>query len=94
MTRLRRDQLEQLSKDGLIALVERLWNTYEPLRTEVEQLRDAVRDLKRPPPTSRNSSQPPSRDQKADALRRTRRRRPGAQRGHARRERPLVDNPD
>jgi len=48
--------LEQFSKAELIALVVQLQERLATLEAEVAQLR-------RPPTNSRNSSQPPSRDQ-------------------------------
>lgn len=80
------DSLRDLSRDELIALVIQLAERLERLEAEVEQ-------LKRPPTTSHNSSQPPSRDQKADRPKPKRRRHRGAKAGHAKAERPLTDSP-
>jgi transposase len=89
------ESLRDLSRDELIALVLQLAERLERLEAEVER-------LKRPPPTSRNSSQPPSRDtapaggcrcQKPNAPARKRRRHRGAKAGHAKAERPLTDSP-
>jgi len=49
---------------------------------------------KQPPTTSQNSSQPPSRDFKAEKKKRTRSKKQGAQPGHEKRERQLVENPN
>jgi transposase len=81
------DSLRDLSREELIALVMQLAERLERLEAEVE-LR------KQPPPTSRNSSQPPSRDQKASRPKPKRRRHRGAKTGHAKMERPLTDTPD
>jgi hypothetical protein len=51
--------LHELSQEELIALIQRLFEEVRRLEAEVEH-------LKYPPPTSRNSSQPPSRDWKAN----------------------------
>lgn len=79
------DDLNHLSREELVALVLLLVEEVQTLRAEVER-------LKGPPPTSRNSSQPPSRDWKANRPDKGRKAR-GAQLGHAKRARPLVDNP-
>ncbi len=68
------------------------------VRALVEDLLVRVTDLearlKRPPTTSRNSSQPPSRDQKSDSPMSKRHRRRGAKPGHAKAERAWVEMPD
>ncbi len=68
------------------------------VRQLLEQLLARLNDLEtgpnQPPVTSRNSSQPPARDQKRDRVTSKRRRRRGAKPGHAKAERPLVDQPD
>jgi transposase len=80
------DELNQLSRDDLLALVLLLVEEVQTLRAEVARLNG-------PPPTSRNSSQPPSRDWKGDrAAKRAKKR--GAKLGHAKAERPLSDSPD
>ncbi len=81
------ESLRDLSRDELIALV---WQLVE----QVRQLQAEVEQLKRPPVTSRNSSQPPSRDQKPNVPARKRRRHRGAKAGHVRAERPLTDTPN
>jgi len=65
---------------------------------EQQQLRIAALEaeldkLRQPPPNSTNSSQPPSRDQKADRPRKKRRKH-GPPCGHAKYSRPLAENPD
>jgi transposase len=80
------DELNQLPREELVALILLLIEEVQTLRAEVER-------LKGPPPTSRNSSQPPSRDWKAN--RSSKRAKPhGAKPGHAQMVRPLVDTPD
>jgi transposase len=87
MTRLpTADDVNQLSRDELVALVLLLVEEVQALRAEVARLQG-------PPPTSRNSSQPPSRDWKANRPAKTRKAR-GAKPGHAIMTRPLVDTPD
>ena len=80
------DSLRDKSRDELMALVIELAERLERLEAEVGQ-------LKRPPTNSHNSSQPPSRDQKADRPKPKRRRHRGAKAGHAKAERPLTDSP-
>jgi len=79
--------LRDLSQEEMIALIQRLFEEVRRLEAEVER-------LKQPPPTSHNSSQPPARDWKADPSQRQRRKKVGAKVGHAKAERPLVDNPE
>jgi transposase len=97
------EQLQDLSRDELIAVilvlmeqVRQLTETVEQLTGTVEQLRAENEQLKHPPTSSQNSSQPPSRDWKADTPtgRRTPRKKRGAQPGHAKAERALVEQPD
>ncbi|HEY5731373.1 MAG TPA: DUF6444 domain-containing protein, partial [Anaerolineales bacterium] len=78
-------RVEELSREDLQALVLQLMDRVRELE---EQLR-----VKRTPPNSKNSSQPPSRDFKSDKKKQRRRRR-GAKAGHARQERELVEKPD
>jgi transposase len=61
------------------------------LLKRLEQLEE---HFKKPPATSRNSSQPPSKDQKSDLPSKRNPRKRGAKVGHPKAERPLVDNPD
>lgn len=92
MERPNRAQLEQWTKAELIELVERLFGQLDPLQTAVKQLRTEVEQLKQPVATSRNSSLPPARDQKANTP--PRRHKPrGARPGHVRMERPWVEQP-
>jgi transposase len=78
-------QVEELSREELQALV------FELLK-RVRELEEQLR-LKRTPPNSKNSSQPPSRDFKSEK-KKSRRRRRGAKPGHKKQERTLVEKPD
>ena len=82
-----KDQLNELSKAELIELLSQVLDRVARLEAEVER-------LKHPPANSRNSSQPPSHDQKVTLLQSRRRKRRGAKPGHAKMERPLVEHPD
>jgi len=65
--------------------------------TETAERRQADGErLKYPPTSSQNYSQPPARDWRADGLpgKRRRKKKPGAQPGHAKAERPLVAQPE
>jgi FtsZ-binding cell division protein ZapB len=97
------DKLRDLSREELIALVgqqaeqiARLTEQVRQLTETVQQLQAEIERLKHPPTSSRNSSQPPSRDWKADTPtgQRPRKKKRGAQPGHAKAERPLVGQPD
>lgn len=78
-------RVEELSREELRVLVIELMNRVRELE---EQLR-----IKRTPPNSKNSSQPPSRDFKSDK-KKSRRRRRGAKPEHEKRVRELVEKPD
>jgi len=80
------DKLNELSRDELIALIGQLVAEIGVLRAELDKLQT-------PPTTSRNSSQPSSRDWKSDQPADKRSKKRGAQPGHAKAQRPLVDNP-
>jgi transposase len=84
------DKLRDLSRDELIAVILQLMERVSQLEAEVAALKQ------KPPTSSRNSSQPPSRDWKADTPtgQRPRKKKCGAQAGHAKTERRLVEKPD
>jgi transposase len=81
------EQIEHLAHTELVALVKALMAENVALRAELDQLRQ-------PPPTSRNSSQPPSRDAKRNRPADRKRKKLGPPFGHARKTRALVDQPD
>jgi transposase len=78
---------DELSREELIALIYEMAKEISELKAELEQ-------LKQPPTTSRNSSQPPSRDFKSEKKKRKRSKPKGAKAGHEKQERPLVENPN
>ena len=78
--------IEELSREELIALLYELMN-------RVHELEEKLR-LKQTPTTSKNSSQPPSRDFKGEKKKRRRSRKKGAKFGHEKQERALVEKPD
>ena len=98
------EQLHGLPREELIALlgqqaeqIARLTEEIQQLAETVQRLQAEVERLKHPPTSSHNSSQPPSRDWKGNAPSGPKRpgsKKPGAQPGHAKAERPLVEKPD
>lgn len=80
-------QLEACSRAELLALV-------TVLCEQVRQLQAEVARLTQPPPTSRNSSQPPARDQKQNRPETSPRKKFGPPFGHQRHVRALVETPD
>lgn len=80
-------KIKEQSREELIALI------YE-MAKEISELKAEIARLKQPPPTSQNSSQPPSRDFKGERKKRTRSKQKGAKPGHEKQERQLVENPN
>ena len=76
----------------LIAAVQRLEAENQRLKAENQQLKAAAEREPLPPPTSQNSSQPPSRDVKRNLA--GKRKRHGPPFGHARQTRAWVATPD
>ncbi|MFN6201666.1 MAG: transposase, partial [Acidobacteriota bacterium] len=87
-------QLEQASHSELVMMVRLLLARVESLEKEVQMLREENERLKRPKSNSRNSSQPPSRDQKTNSSNDQSRKKHGPPFGHKRFVRQLVENPD
>ena len=87
-------QLEQASHSELVMMVRLLLARVESLEKEVQMLREENERLKRPKPNSRNSSQPPSRDQKPNSSNDQPRKKHGSPFGHKRFVRQLIENPD
>ncbi|MGH9581159.1 MAG: IS66 family transposase [Terriglobales bacterium] len=81
------EHIEHLAHEELVALVKVLMAENVALRAELDTLRQ-------PPPTSRNSSQPPSRDAKCNLPAAGKRKKLGPPFGHARTMRPGVEQPD
>jgi transposase len=80
-------ELEALSKEELIQL-----NLM--LQDEIEALKLKIGKNQKPPTSSKNSSQPPSRDQKGNIPASRRKRRHGPPIGHEKHERKFVAQPD
>ncbi len=82
-----RDDLARKSRDELIDLV-------LEKQAEVEALQLKLEKNKKPPTNSKNSSQPPSQDQKPNRPKDKRNKRHGPPVGHVKYERKLVAHPD
>jgi transposase len=96
-----REDLAQLSRDELIAMIltqyhqnVALQEAVAELKADNEALRLKLEKSKKPPTNSSNSSQPPSKDQKRNLPKDRRRRRHGAPVGHAKHERKMVAKAD
>lgn len=96
-----RDELEKLTKEELIELVlaqtQRLTELEQLLAgmsVELAKLRQEQNGPRKPPPTSKNSSQPPSRDQKANKASDRPKRKHGRGYGHDKADRKWVAEPD
>ncbi len=87
MADLSPETFHSLSREELIALVSQLLAQVQQLQAEVDR-------LKKPPTTSHNSSQPPSRDQKRNLAPARPHQRRGAKPGHAKMERAWIEHPD
>lgn len=91
------EQLGQMTRDELLALLLPLLAEVESLRQRVTQLEAENERLKQQiagSTNSRNSSQPPSRDLKPNQAASKSNKKQGPPFGHQKFSRPLVDNPD
>jgi transposase len=89
------NELEQLSKAELIQLILVQARMIEQLRLEIEALKQKLEQIQRKPPTtSKNSSQPPSKDQKGNESKGRQRRKHGPPAGHEKHERKFVEKAD
>jgi transposase len=92
MKRPTREVMEQCNKEEVIDLFFAMFDANE---AEIAKLRAEIERLKSPPPTtSKNSSQPPSRDHKGNRADKQPVKKRGAREGHAMMRRELVDKPD
>jgi transposase len=88
-----RTELDHLSREELIAMILKQAEMLVALQKEVEVLRLKVEKLQKPTPTSKNSSQPPSRDQKPGKLVNRPKRKHGPAQGHEKHDRQFVAHP-
>ena len=98
---MNRDELDRLTREQLIELIMEQLKQVVQLQADLAQLQLDYEALKvkfeqnqKPPTTSKNSSQPPSRDQKSDTSKDKSRHRHGPPQGHAKHERKFVADPD
>jgi len=89
-----RDELSSLSKDELVDLILAMYAETEALRADNEALRIKLEKLQKPPTNSGNSSQPPSRDYKANLSKKNQKKRHGPPKGRQKYERSWTANPD
>ena len=88
------EELELLSKEELIRLILAQAKMLEQLRADYEELKRRFDEQQKPPTTSKNSSQPPSKDQKSNQGKNRPRHKHGAPLGHDKHERALVAQAD
>jgi transposase len=87
-------QLNELSREELIQIILAQAAQIATLQKEVEALRKKMDKPQKPPTNSRNSSQPPARDEKPGKMVNRPKRKHGAAYGHAKRERQFVAQPE
>lgn len=88
-------ELNDLSREELIQINLKQAQLIEALQKEIEVLRLKIEKLQKKPPTnSKNSSQPPSQDQKPGRLVNRPKRKHGPAQGHEKHERKFVERPD
>lgn len=88
------DDLAHMSREELIDLVLAQFGQITKLQADFEALKMKLEKGKKPPTNSSNSSQPPSRDQKADLSKKRKKHRHGPPVGHVKYERKMVANPE
>src|SRR5208337_1709920 len=98
------EELDLLSREQLIELilvqieqlkqVAQLQADFTQLKLDNEALKVKFEQNQKPPTTSKNSSQPPSRDQKSNTSKDKGRHRHGSPQGHEKHERKFVSDPD
>jgi len=88
------DDLARMSHDELIDLILAMQARLVALQADNESLKLKLEKGKKPSKNSSNSSQPPSRDQKANLPKERKKYRHGPPRGHAKHEREFVAVPD
>lgn len=88
------EKLDQLSREDLLLLVQQLFSIVKQQEARIAELEAELTKFRRPPKTSKNSSQPPSRDQKTNATENPKEKKQGPAFGHSKYSRPLVETPD
>lgn len=87
-------ELDHLSREDLIAIILAQAAQIAVLQKELEVMRMKLEKLQKPPTNSRNSSQPPSRDQKPGKMVNRPKRKHGPRQGHEKHEREFIAKPD
>lgn len=88
-------ELNDLSREELIQIILKQAQLIEAMQKEIEVLRLKIEKLQKKPPTnSKNSSQPPSQDQKSGKMVNRPKRKHGPVNGHEKHERKFVAQPD
>ena len=88
------EEMEHLNREELISIVFKQAKLIATLQKEIAALRMKLEKGQKPPTNSKNSSQPPSRDQKSGKLVNRPKRKHGPSKGHAKYERKFVAKPD
>jgi len=88
------EELTKLRHEELVQLVLKLVKQVQQLQEEVQALREQLAGGSKPPTTSQNSSQPPSRDWKGNLEAKRQKGRHGPPLGRRHHKRRLVANPD
>lgn len=88
------EEMEQLNREELISIILKQAKLIVALQKEIDALRMKLEKGQKPPTNSKNSSQPPSRDQKSGKLANRPKRKHGPSKGHEKYERKFVAKPD
>jgi transposase len=91
---MNREELELLTKEELLDMILLQAAQLKQLQADFEALKLKFEHNQKPPTNSKNSSQPPSRDQKSNSSKDKRLHRHGPPKGHAKHIRPFVAQPD
>lgn len=88
------EEMEHLNREELISIILKQAKLIAALQKEIDALRMKLEKGQKPPTNSKNSSQPPSRDQKSGKLVNRPKRKHGRSKGHEKYERKFVAKPD
>ena len=88
------EDLDLLSKEEMIRLILEQAKQLAQLKADYEALKQKLDRQQKPPTSSKNSSQPPSRDQKSNQTGDQRKHRHGPPQGHEKHERKFVEQAD
>ena len=88
------EEMEHLNREELISNILKQAKLIAALQKEIDALRMKLEKGQKPPTNSKNSSQPPSRDQKSGKLVNRPKRKHGPSKGHEKYERKFVAKPD